>query len=176
MKIQKIIPAIATLALLFPLLAAAESAKAGKFGIGGNTTLGGVNGLQIRTFVSPMLGLHGTFGFEFQAREGTGAVPADPENIFTFRIGLGGDYVLAQAANTVISAGLEGNLFQDTNAVILGLPLTGEYFLSQYFSVHAQTGLTLDIVNPETEPIDDTFGMDLFSDLWGGAGFTVWFN
>jgi RHS repeat-associated protein len=47
--------------------------KAGGVGLGMNTTLGGVNGLTCRTYISPLIGIELTFGFGF------GGMSCDPE-------------------------------------------------------------------------------------------------
>lgn len=45
--------------------------KAGAVGIGSNTTLGGTNGLNFRTYVSPLFGLQSTIGFNISQDSNT---------------------------------------------------------------------------------------------------------
>lgn len=61
-----------------------------------------------------------------------------------------------------------------------------EYFVTNWFSIHTQIGLTLSVIPGEAEPADPKgvspfngggFGVNLFgaANLLGNAGFTFWF-
>src|SRR3990172_7106421 len=71
--------------------------KSGAVGVGGNTTLGGTNGIHVRTYVGPQFGLTLTFGFGLSSStvEGTDPVPDQETNSSTFVTGLYGQYKLA---------------------------------------------------------------------------------
>jgi len=176
--------------------------KTGGFGIGAQTTLGGTNGLVIRTYVTPAFGIAGTLGFALTSAtigpEGSGhdAAPTDSP----FRVGLYGFYKLAYWQRGNLNAMFGFDLLThassqrespikvhgiDTSGtdLLIGLGLMGEYFPTQYLSLFAEAGLTLDnlgpdevvghaIANTENSGIDVAFR----GDLLGSDGFTVWFR
>lgn len=185
--------------------------KNGAVGLGANTTLGGVNGLEIRTYISPLFGLSATVGMY------TGSQTTDPDgddnnqtdSATEFRFGLYGSYKLAywqrghlsvifggDIVSLSTSTDYESSAMEDVDAsgtdILLGLGMQGEYFPTQYLSLHAEVGLQLDFIGPDevtgsggygnsiTNTADNTeysgITVDISGDLWGAAGFTVWFN
>jgi hypothetical protein len=199
-------------AVIGTLLAASASAqegqapdwanKNGAVGVGGSTTLGGVNGVHIRTYVSPQFGLHLTLGFG--STSVTLATDAGDTTTTTTQIvaGLYGEFKLAYWQRGSLSAvfGIDINNVStatetpagDTDLsgtdILIGVGLQGEYFPTQYLSLFAETGIVLDFIGenevtgtsvaPDDPTGVETSGLNvaLGSDLWGAAGFTVWFK
>jgi hypothetical protein len=69
--------------------------------------------------------------------------------------------------------------------ILISLGVMGEYFPTQYLSLFAETGLKIDFIGEDEvnalggiDANENTSGMSisLGSDVWGGAGFTVWFK
>jgi len=174
--------------------------KAGSVGVGANTTLGGSSGLHIRTFVTPLIGIELTFGFGMESLR----VEPDEDgetslSSIRFDIGLYGSYKLAYwqrgSLSTVlgfdvrtVSAKFEsplGDSDESTTDFLIGLGLQGEYFPTQYLSLFAQAGLEMWLPTDDRDltvaTADDTadysgLHIGLGADLWGAAGFTVWFR
>src|SRR5690606_27777460 len=69
--------------------------KNGGFGIGGNTTLGGTTGVNIRTYVTPLFGLQGTLGFQLDSISQDQAGMETDVSVYSFRAGLYGSYKVA---------------------------------------------------------------------------------
>lgn len=177
--------------------------KAGAVGIGGNTSLGGSNGLLIRTYVTPQLGLQLTFGFGVLSQSDD----SDTETSANyFDVGVYASYKLAywQRGHLSLLFGFDirtysetvdvaGTNVSDDSAVdfLIGLGIMGEYFPTQYLSLFVSAGFLIDLMQ-EDELWDDAtspagrdivnapgnsgFAMNLSSDLFGAAGFTVWFK
>lgn len=177
--------------------------KNGGFGIGGNTTLGGVNGINIRTYVTPLFGLHATIGLETDSVSVDAAGTTVDNSVFSFRAGLYGSYKLAywQRGHLSTIFGLDlVTLSQSTDQpgqptvdqsgtdILIGLGLMGEWFPTQYLSLFLQVGLTLDFIgedevsgdggNYQINPNPGVSGIDLNLEAQplGAAGFTVWFK
>lgn len=190
--------------------------KGGAFGVGANTTLGGTNGINIRTYVTPQFGIHATFGMRFAT------ATVEPEDVSgaetnysmtEFDFGLYGSYKLAYWQRGHLSAMFGGDVqaFSETTEppvgddiersstnIVVGLGILGEYFPTQYLSLFAQGGFTLDFmtdddltcfradagecasasgITGDPDVLDlSGIGLDLTGDLWGSAGFTVWFR
>ena len=190
--------------------------KNGGVGVGGNTTLGGTNGLSVRTYVSPLIGVMLNFGFDMESitvspEEGDAGDTTTSSQLLD--IGIYGSYKLAFWQRGSL-AGLLGFDFRSWSMTVdapggdtelsasditIGLGLRGEYFPTQYLSLHADFGITIDplddgdvdmgmassglgnsLVSPSTTDTEnnDFSGMDIAvrADLWGSAGFTVWFQ
>ncbi len=192
--------------------------KSGGVGIGGTTTLGGTNGINIRTYVTPFMGIEMNFGFNLAN------VPPDPDEDIsgtieiipaaTFNQGIYGIYKLAYWQRGSISGilGFDYSALSTINdlpdnssdasqidiSIKLGLP--GEYFPTQYLSLYANAGIAIDFISQDDFFSDGVFrtgpnaeapivmtgnseinnssgaNISLSGNLWGSAGFTVWFN
>lgn len=175
--------------------------KNGGFGIGGNTTLGGVNGLNIRTYVTPLFGLQATLGVERESVESDVAGATTDISLTSFRVGLYGSYKLAywQRGHLSVIFGTDivtlsqttsvtgqPDIEQSGTDVLIGLGLMGEWFPTQYLSLFLQVGLTLDFIGEDEvgsggigiDPNPGVSGIDLNLEAQplGAAGFTVWFK
>ena len=191
--------------------------KAGAVGVGANTTLGGSNGLNIRTWITPVFGIQGTIGMKFAS--GTTEVEDVDDSAVDFSMtefdfGLYGLYKLAywqRGSLAVIfggdvqtfsestdAAGSDNDTDRSSTNFVIGVGIQGEYFPTQYLSLFAQAGFVLDFLNdddldcqrfesgqcassvsmPSTSDGYDLsgIGLGLSGDLWGSAGFTVWFR
>lgn len=189
--------------------------KAGAFGVGANTSLGGSNGVNFRTWITPLFGVQATLGMRFAT--GTTEVEDvdDSEVDFSmtaFDIGLYGLYKLAywqRGSLSVIFGGDVQTYSESTDAagdndtdrsatnIVIGIGVQGEYFPTQYLSLFAQAGFVLDFLSdddlecmrydaPQCTAVSlpgssdgynlSGFAMGLGGDLWGAAGFTVWFK
>ena len=171
--------------------------KNGAFGIGANTTLGGSNGLNIRTYVTPQFGLHATIGFELESIDvGDGAQTSSET---AFQIGLHGAYKLAYWQRGHLSAifGVDvqtlslSDEFMGTTSeasatdILIGVGAMGEWFPTQYLSLFLQVGLSLDFIGEDelvggdqivSNPDQSGIILDLSAQPLGMAGFTVWFK
>ncbi len=179
--------------------------KSGGFGVGGETTMGGTHGLNLRYYISNQFGLQLTFGLGIAS-----ATEVDGDNstsISSTAMGFGiyAMYKLAYWQRGHLSAifGLDiHTLSVSTEATVggttttddvsgtdllIGLGLHGEWFPTQYLSLFGQVGLRMDFIGSDelsggsvtnTDSDLDYSGIDLGlgSDLLGSFGFTVWFN
>jgi hypothetical protein len=172
--------------------------KHGAVGVGGNTTLGGTNGIHLRTYVTPEFGLSLTLGLGL-ARTTVDSDAGEVTNKSTsMELGMYGSYKLAYWSRGHLSAilgldlqrlsvSVEGSTNdRDDSAtdVRLGLGAQAEYFPTAYLSLFTQAGVVIDpigedeIVGEGITSVPDRSGyqIDLGSDLVGQAGFTVWFK
>jgi hypothetical protein len=172
--------------------------KKGSFGLGANTTLGGVHGLNIRTYIGPSFGLLATLGFGFTSESNNTAGAELDRTTRALEVGLYGAYKLANwqrghlsvifgvdIVNLSLSDETMGMTFDSSATTVgLGSGFTGEYFFNQYLSAFASVGLVADLAGPPEvavengQPVEDVSGFELglSADLWGQAGFTIWFN
>ncbi|MBN1944105.1 MAG: outer membrane beta-barrel protein [Bradymonadales bacterium] len=214
-----------TLALMATMLMAGSALaqeqdwanKGGAFGIGANTSLGGTNGINLRYFITPVFGVQATFGMRFVSAT---VEPEDVDNAETdysmteFDFGLYGLYKLAywqkgslgvifggdiQAFSEELDApGDTADTESSSTNIVVGVGIQGEFFPTQYLSLFAQAGFTLDFIGDDDlactrfdmgacgsgapsglDPEDydaSGIGLGLSGDLWGAAGFTVWFR
>lgn len=197
---------LAALALMLPAgRASAEEARAvdwasksGAYGLGASTTLGGTRGINLRTYLTPLVGLSATLGLDYSSA----STSADGDDVDTTRVlssaSLYGSYKLAYWQRGHLSAlfGLDvahesvtiqtgGNEMDASGTdVSFGLGLMGEWFPTQYLSLFAQLGPRLGILGTpgSVASIDpgatggSAVAFDLGADLFGAAGFTVWFR
>lgn len=180
------------LAVLAVLAASSASAKdmSGKFGVGYDQSLGGVSGLDLAYFIGDIK-LTGTISFEMFA-------PKKGDNPTAFAAAIGGIYQIARSENANLGVGLKLDLgFKNKAAMGVGssfqvnieVPIIAEYFFSDFFSIHAGTGLLFVIVpekgcalnvpnspNNITNAAAQGFGFGLGNgSLLGNAGFTFYF-
>ncbi len=175
--------------------------KNGAFGLGANTTLGGVNGINLRTYIGPLFGLHLTLGFSW------GNTTATQDNIetstssFRFQTGIYGSYKLAYWQRGHLSLLFGVDIVSLSNSVdvagtttdesgvdiLLGLGFFGEWFPTQYLSLFAAAGFRIDFIGSDEVDGDSIINneegvdysgaqIDMYGQLFGQAGFTVWFR
>ena len=155
----------------------------GKFGVGLNQSLtSGVTGIGLNYWIGN-LKVGGIFGMNFFFPDGGGDVES------TVLIGLQGLYAIARADDANLNFGLRFNMgIADPGAadtvfgVQFDIPLEGEYFLSEHFSLYGHVGLTMTIIGDDPNPLEHNVvhakGFNLgvgdggFS---GGAGFNFYF-
>ena len=176
--------------------------KTGAVGVGANTSLGGVNGLNVRTFVTPQFGLALTFGF------GLSSTDVDPSDVdgdafetsdLRVAAGLYGSYKLAfwerghlsalfgaDVATSRTSFDSEIDVLdreRSSTDLLLGLGLQGEWFPTQYLSLFGQVGLRLDFLTDGDDtvvlgdsPSSESIAFSVADSTFGNFGFTVWFK
>ncbi len=172
--------------------------KHGAFGVGGNTTLGGTNGINVRTYVTPQLGLSLTVGFGLSKTTVDTEAGEVTNKGTSMELGMYGTYKLSSWSKAHLSAlggldlqrlsvSIEGSTNdRDDSAtdVRLGLGLQAEYFPTSYLSLFTQAGVVIDFIGEDeivgdgitSVPDRSGYDFDLGSDLLGQAGFTVWFK
>ena len=200
--------------------------KQGDFGIGGNTTLDGTNGLHIVTWINGIFGVipNGSISKDealpepdpIQTEEVDDYIFQPPYSTFqpdgkmvvgignpinwTARLGI----LSVSVAHLEVIFGLVNNYnsfyseISETDAVEpngtdipIGLGIRGQWFPTQYLSLFAQAGLRLDFIGEDDEvsspTTDEPTGSFIANGqqgvntgngatLFGGGGFTVWFN
>jgi len=181
------------LAVLAVLVASSASAKdmSGKFGVGYDQSLGGVSGLDLAYFIGDIK-VTGTISFEMFA-------PKKGDNPTAFAAAIGGLYNIARSEQANLGVGLKIDLGFKNKAAMGGtdssfqvnieVPIVAEYFFSDFFSIHAGTGLLFVIVpekgcalNVPNSPNNVTnngaqgFGFGIGNgSLIGNAGFSFYF-
>lgn len=139
--------------------------KSGGFGVGGETTLGGTHGLNLRYYVSNQFGLQLTFGLGITSE--TTDPPGDNNTLSVSRsnmqFGIYGMYKLAYWQRGHLSAilgidihtlslttDLDGDETSSSGTdILIGLGLHGEWFPTQYLSLFGQVGLRLDFLGAD---------------------------
>ncbi len=181
---KRVISTLAAIALVATMVGSASvqgtmpdwADKSGGFGVGGETTLGGTHGLNLRYYISNQFGLQLTFGLGIESA----TVDPDGDNntvstsSTTLGFGLYGMYKLAFWQRGHLSAifGIDIQMLSesceadsgvarpgstqaggDTDAsgtdILIGLGLHGEWFPTQYLSLFGQVGLRLDFIGAE---------------------------
>jgi len=177
--------------------------KSGVIGLGASTTLGGVTGVTLRTYLGPRFGLHGTvsFGLGVGSRN-AGDVDFDA-SFFDIRFGAYVSYKLASWRRGHLSGIAGADLLYLTSStdvpgggsvdasgvdILAGLGLLGELFAARHLSLHVELGVRVGLLGnvpygADRVPLPDADGWDfsgkdigLGADLLGAAGFTVWFE
>lgn len=189
------IVALAVVCLAGPAVASAQEGganwadKSGTFGIGFTQTLGGQSGLNARLELSQLFGLELTLGFGLEIDDPD---MADAENVITFNASIYGVIRFAYWAKGSLGAifGFDFGLTSDsrdtdaTTDIALGLGLQGEWFPIEHLSLFLQGGFRLEFLGDDDAGVvpgaggGELSGIDLQlgADLFGAAGFTVWFN
>ncbi|NUN14515.1 MAG: hypothetical protein HUU55_12875 [Myxococcales bacterium] len=173
---------LATLFACLMVLALVTSAQAkdmdGKFGVGYSQSLtGGASGLGLNYWAGD-LKIGAILGIDFFSPDG-----GDSET--NLKLGLQGLYAIARSNDANLNFGLRVNIGVASAAetafgLQFDLPLEGEYFLSDHFSLYGHVGLTVTIVGEDGNPLapgkGKGFGIGVgdggFS---GGAGFNFYF-
>ncbi|MBN2038147.1 MAG: hypothetical protein JW768_15505 [Chitinispirillaceae bacterium] len=151
----------------------------GSFGIGGNTTLGGVQGIHLRYFVTHNLAVDGTLGFQF-----INPGEEDAQNETTLSFDLTGMLLFAQLQSMHFLLGLGFGWqyhsdYERSSDLFAEVPVQYEYFVGDRFSLHVELGLVLDFMQArQYNPldIDSDIRVALKSDMLAGAGFTFYFD
>ena len=151
----------------------------GKFGVGGNSTLGGASGLNVMIGASKLLILDVTAGMSFTAPAATGA-----DNVTALRGAVHGFLNLADYDNANLLVGLGVNVMTNSTldnalGMAVDIPIRPVYFFSDHFSIMGEVGLTVDFMqqgnDPPTGSFESDLSIDLVTSLLGGFGFTYWF-
>lgn len=168
--------------LSFGILAAAATVSAkdmtGKFAVGGNATLGGVEGINVVTQMNKMLLLDGTFGMYH--KDDNGANTNDYTE-WKFASHLWLNFADFDNSNLYLGAGI--NLGGDTRDNQEGvnfsieLPMRPTWYFNDHFAIFTMTGLLFDIAQQRAESSnkDSEFSFNLKTNLLGGAGVNFFF-
>lgn len=160
------------------MMASVAAAKdmSGKFGVGGNTTLGGVSGLNLVMQPSKMLLLDATVGLNFTQ---PGADDADA--ITMWGVAAHAYLNFADFDNSNLFMGLGVNLGgdnidgQEGLDLSIELPLRPTWYFNDHFAIFTQTGILIDILQRRAEDTDSDFRLNLSTNLVGGAGVNFFF-
>ena len=201
---KKILGILLTAGVILTLMPGVSMAKdmTGRFGVGGDTTVAGVNGLSLRFQVAKAFGIQAVTSFnQVSATEETGEdVDFTNRNInFAIR----GDFQITGvsaskgpnmslfAGVNIINAKINSDDDNDDNDIeetifpfVFGLKV--EQFFGNHFSVHMEVGALLVFFDEKQQafagsPIPLTEGDGTIfrfgdADAFGNAGFTFWFN
>jgi len=196
MKKSHVLSAIALLIVMaIPAVASAEKGvkytdKAGRFGIGADTTLGGVGGLSARFQVAKNFGVQAIVGFtrvglDFKDEQDTtsatstsqqiaGALRGDIGIAFTNKAAVSivfGVDIFSDSTSTDFTAANLNDQEQSDTRFAFEAGLKVEYFFSDFFSVHTEVGFLFALVNRAEEAafITNRAGVPIGS---GAAGAT----
>ena len=127
---------------------------AGKFGLGYESTLGGVRGLDLLYYVNRHLAIEGVLSLDY--------VSAAEESPMVFGMTIGARYNFARAKDANLGLGVRANIGYgnaDRTKVATGgaddesivhfnfeIPIILEYFLSNHFSLSTKVGLLIDLI------------------------------
>ncbi len=197
----------ATLAVLlvFPAASFAKD-KRGSFGVGGDTTLGGVSGLSARYQFAKNFGFQGVVGFDLVSVESQND-EGDKESdlsVSQLRLALRGDLSIAPTTETNLGIVFGVDIYNDSSSIdpvegdaqddgntrfAFEVGLKIEYFFTNFFSIHTEAGLAFAFINdpgaqallgdgPRVGGNNITGSLLTFgrADLLGNAGVTFWFK
>jgi len=182
--------AVLTTALAL-LVATSANAKdlGGKFGLGYEATLGGVQGLSLSYFVTNALAIDVLLGLQFVS-------PDSGDSLFGFNAAIGARYNFARAKDTNLGIGLKVDLGflnkaangggDSTFQANIELPLIVEHFFGEHFAILLATGITVEIAPEKGNALTPMgtglatpakgFGLAFFNGgLFGSAGFKFYF-
>ncbi len=148
----------------------------GKIGVGGNTTLGEISGLNVVFQASRMLVLDATLGANYLSPGASGA-----ESVFGWGVAAHAflNFADYQAANLLLGVGanLGGDDLDNTEGVDFSIeaPLRLVWHASDHIAFFTQTGLFFDITQDRVEDTDSDFRFGIRTDLLGSAGATFYF-
>jgi hypothetical protein len=161
------------------MMASVAAAKdmTGKFGVGGNSTLGGVSGLNLVMQPSKMMLLDATVDFNFlQPGE-----PDDADAVTTWGAAAHAYLNFADFDNSNLFMGVGVNLSGNNNDgqegvnLSVELPLRPTWYFNDHLAIFTQTGILIDIMQRRTEDTDSNFGFNISTDLLGSAGVNFFF-
>ena len=167
--------------MCFGLLVAVAQAKdmTGRFGIGGNTTLGGTNGLLLSVQLSHLLILDATFGWETRVPPGSNAKAQAASNLAAHAFLNLADY---ENANLLLGAGFNYGLysmFDHEAALSLEIPLRPVWYVNDHIALFGNVGLNIDILQPGNDILNNkyesTLSYGVSSNILGGFGFLFLF-
>ena len=189
-KLGLLVCALAAM-ILFAISASAKDMN-GKFGVGYDSTLGGVSGLNVKYYIGDFA-LWGTLGLDIFA-------PKSGDNPIGFNFAAGGIFNFARAEQVNLGFGARIDLgYKNKTAmgkadssfqVNIELPLIMEYFFTDHFSIHTGVGIVVVIVpekgctlTPSRSPMGITsaqpvqgWGIGIGNGgLLGNAGATFYF-
>lgn len=155
-------------------------------GLGANVTLGGISGLSLNYWVTPGLTL------EFMLAMGMN-FPRPDMTVVDFNLGASAGIFGTLVGNETTNLMLGGRLAvlgqintsnapdvsDDLVSIELDVPLRVEHWLDPQFSINAQVGLVV-VLRPDisdAHPMTSaSSGLGATSGLFGGAGFTFYFD
>lgn len=158
--------AIVLLALVMIPAAASAKDKTGAFGIGYDTTLGGVGGISARYAVAKSFGLQVILGFDTTSYGNTESGAAEATNNDTqIRAAIRGDIGLAFTKKTnlnlIVGIDIYNSSFDysvgDTSTddsftqFALELGLGASYFFTDWFSINGEVGLAFATISKVTD-------------------------
>jgi hypothetical protein len=166
------------LLLSMAVMASVASAKdtIGKFGIGGNTTLGEISGLNVVYQTSKLLVLDATLGLNYVSPGSS-----DASSVFGWGVAAHAflNFADYQAANLLLGVGANvgGDDLDNTEGVDFSIeaPLRLMWHASDHIAFFTQTGLFFDITQDRLEDAENDFRFGIRTDLLGSAGATFYF-
>jgi hypothetical protein len=163
----------------FAVSMASAKDMTGRFGIGGDQTLGGVSGISLVFQPSRLFGIQLVTGYTMISP------PGDGDAITLWGGAAGGFLNLADFGQANLHLGGMVNVRTDSrtdNALGLSLDLPtlrAIWFATDNFSIHTQVGVNIDILQPGNDPAvgdyESTLTISTPANLLGQAGFTFWF-
>ncbi len=200
MKKTLLTPVVALAALLMIPAVASAKDMSGRFGLGGDTSLAGVNGISARFQVAEKVGIQAIVDFDqVSFTEESGNNDVDVTNQ-TFAFALRADFKALQVSD---SKGPNLSIFVGINFVSLSvdsdndvdeddvdatltpfeLGLRIEHFFGNHFSIHMESGLAVALFDEDNAVLAGVAGLGkgngqsikLNTDLLGSAGWTLHF-
>ncbi len=196
--------AFAVVLMALAMVPSTASAKdmTGRFGIGGDSTIAGVSGVSARFQIAKNFGIQAVAAFDqdsatIEVDGGDDIDLAQTRVAFAIRGDIG--VAFTKQTNLSVIFGINiinesaefGDEDRDATAFPFEFGLKAEYFFTNFFSVHTEVGVVLAFYDEENAGLvgsrsdlsgagdSDVSGFLLGlgrTDLWGGAGFTFWFN
>lgn len=166
------------LLLSMAVMASTAGAKdtIGKLGVGGNSTLGEIRGLNVVYQTSKLLVLDATLGLNYVS-------PGSSDSVSIFGWGVAAHAFLNFAdyefANLLLGVGANvgGDDLDNTEGVDFSIeaPLRLVWHPSDHIAFYTQTGLFFDITQDRLEDTENDFRFGIRTDLLGQAGATFYF-
>lgn len=162
------------LLLALGLVASVVSAKdmTGRFGLGGTSTLGGTNGLTAAFQVSKLVVVDASFGM--MVNDGDMDWELAGHGLLNFA-----DF---DNANLLMGVGLNVNSTANLDKTIgmsIDLPIRPVIWLNDRISIHAETGLNINFMQPGNDPPggdhESVTVISLSAQLLASAGILFWF-
>lgn len=195
---KKFLGSLAVLLLVMTLIPSMASAKdkTGGFGIGGDATLAGIDGISARYQIAKNFGLQVVLGFDYNSSDTkSGSTVTNSSTMRDLQLAIRGDVGIAFTKKTNLGVVFGVNTFNnatknepqggeametsDTNFTFEA-GLKAEYFFTGFFSVYAETGFTFAFKNEDSgEGGNDMEGYEMkfgVAEPFGAAGWTFWFN
>lgn len=158
-------------------------------GIGANVSLGGLSGLALNIWVSPSIMLEAMLSTNVGIARGDGhdATFSLGGSFGVFGVLAGGDMTNLMLGGRLAVLGLvntTGAGMQQDDAVLIegDVVLRVEHWFDEHFAINAQVGVQVTVIpdpGPDAVGVPGTafgFGAGNTSGLFGGAGFTYYFD